>query len=148
MSKKKDKIWRINASYQDEAVIQEIAENLGVSTALTKIIVNRGYKTVSDAESFIKKNQEVLHDPFLLNDMDKAVDRIILAIEKREKITIYGDFDVDGVTSVTILFMYLKRAGANVEYYIPSRHTEGYGVSNSAIDKISGGGTNLIKVGS
>ena len=144
MNKKQNKKWNIMRSPDELALIGEISEHLGVSLTLATVLANRGYKSVSDAEAFIKKNHEILHDPFLLNDMDKAVERIITAIEKKEKITIYGDYDVDGVTSVSILCLYLKRAGANVEYYIPCRMNEGYGVSTEAIDRINATGTRLI----
>lgn len=144
MIKTRLKKWKIRADNQDSPIIQEISECLGISYALATVIVNRGYRTCDDALAFIKKNQEILHDPFLLNDMDKAVDRIALAINKQEKITIYGDFDADGVTSVSILYLYLKKLGVNVEYYIPSRLNEGYGVSVNAIDRIYGNGTRLI----
>ena len=144
MLKIQNKKWNIKCSCDDEVLITEIADSLGVSCALATVVVNRGYRSVKDAESFIKKSQEVLYDPFLLNDMEKAVDRIILAIKNKEKITVYGDYDVDGVTSVSILHLYFEKVGALVDYYIPCRKSEGYGVSNSAIDKIHENGTKLI----
>ena len=144
MIKTKNNKWKIITTADDSSVIQDISEKLGISYALATVIVNRGYRSCDEALAFIKKSQEILHDPFLLNDMDKAVDRIALAIEKNEKITIYGDYDADGVTSVSILYLYLRKLGNDVEYYIPSRQNEGYGVSMSAIDKICASGTKLI----
>ncbi len=140
----KNKNWNIKRSPKDLSLIGEIAEYLGVSLPIATVIVNRGYRTFSEAEAFVKKNQEILHDPFLLNDMDKAVSRIKSAIHNNEKITVYGDYDVDGVTSVSIVYLYLENAGADVDYYIPCRKSEGYGVSKEAIDKLSANGTKLI----
>ena len=144
MSKSQLKKWNVRGSFEDFAAIDEISSAIGVSKKLATILVNRGYETPEQAEAFIKKSQEILHDPFLLNDMDKAVDRIALAINYKEKITIYGDYDVDGVTSVSILYLYLEKAGANVDYYIPSRKAEGYGVSIGAINRLAQSGTKLI----
>ena len=121
MNKIKNKRWNIRRSPEELSLIGEISEYLGISLTVATVIVNRGYKTVKEAEAFIKKNQEILHDPFLLNDMDRAIDRIVAAINRKEKITIYGDYDVDGVTSVSILYLYLERLGAKIEYYIPCR---------------------------
>ena len=144
MIKTQNKKWNIKGFMDDKGLVNDISNGLGVSLPLSTILVNRGYDTLQKAEAFIKKSQEILHDPFLLNDMDLAVDRIIQAINKKEKITVYGDYDVDGVTSVSILYLYLKRAGSIVEYYIPCRKGEGYGVSIGAIDKICSNGTKLI----
>lgn len=144
MTKIQNRKWNIKCSQDDSAIAQEIADSLGISFPLATVIVNRGYRTKDDAEAFIKKSQEILHDPFLLNDMNEAVDRIISAIKSKEKITIYGDYDVDGVTSVSILYLYLEKAGAVVDYYIPCRKSEGYGVSTGAIDKIKESGSGLI----
>ena len=144
MIRTKNKKWNIKRSVEDLGVVGEISEYLGVSLPLATVIVNRGYRSIAEAEAFIKKNQEILHNPFLLNDMDKAVLRIKSAIENKEKITIYGDYDVDGVTSVSILCLYLQGVGADVEYYIPCRKSEGYGVSKEAIDKLNARGTRLI----
>lgn len=144
MNKIQNKTWNIKCSSLDADLISEIADALGVTQALATVIVNRGYRSVDAAEAFVKKSQEILYDPFLLNDMEKAVERIIRAIKYKEKITVYGDFDVDGVTSVSIMKLYLEATGAIVEYYIPNRKAEGYGVSNYAIDRICENGTKLI----
>lgn len=139
-----NKKWNIKRISRNETIVNDISIGLGITLPLARILVNRGYDTIEKAVSFIKKSQEILHDPFLLNDMDIAVDRIIKAIKGKEKITIYGDYDVDGVTSVSILYLYLEKVGAVVDYYIPCRKGEGYGVSSVAIDKICKNGTKLI----
>ncbi|MBQ4509310.1 MAG: DHH family phosphoesterase, partial [Clostridia bacterium] len=144
MSERLKRKWRINQRATDEDTILNISSGLGCSYVLASLLVNRGYNDIESAESFLKKSQEILHNPFLLNDMDKAVDRIISAVKSNEKITIYGDYDVDGVTSVSILYLYLEKMGANVDYYIPCRKGEGYGVSIDALTKLKDKGTNLI----
>lgn len=144
MSERLKRKWRINQKATDEDTILNISSGLGCSYVLALLLVNRGYDDIESAESFLKKSQEILHNPFLLNDMDKAVDRIISAVKSNEKITIYGDYDVDGVTSVSILYLYLEKMGANVDYYIPCRKGEGYGVSIDALTKLKDKGTNLI----
>ena len=142
MEKLKEKKWVVKEF--DEADVLNIASSLGCSRALATLIYTRGYKTPEKAREFLEKSQEILHDPFLLNGMDLAVNRIIRALSEKERITIYGDYDVDGVTSVSILYLYLKNKGADVDYYIPSRKGEGYGVSSDAIDILHARGTNLI----
>ncbi len=144
MIKTKNKKWNVKENAFELPLIDGLSLSMGISRPLASILVNRGYKTEDEAKAFIFKNQEVLYDPFLLNDMDKAIDRLISAINDKEKITIYGDYDVDGVTSVSILHLYLEKCGACVDYYIPCRKGEGYGVSCEAIDRIKARGTSLI----
>ena len=138
------KKWVLKTGQDDIAKIQKIAVDLGCSITLATLIFNRGYKDLDSASAFLNKSQEILHDPFLLNEMDIAVKRILDAVSSKEKITVYGDYDVDGVTSVSILYLYLKRIGGNVDYYIPSRKGEGYGVSKDAISRLHSNGTSLI----
>ena len=143
----KQKLWSVlydEASGEAKCVIEEISSSLGLSHTCAKILYNRGCKTPLDAKAFLSTGVEKLHSPYLLKDMDKAVARIMAAVENRERITIYGDYDVDGVTSVTLLYLYLHSIGADVNYYIPSREGEGYGLSVSAIDNLKSGGTQLI----
>lgn len=144
MRKNFNKKWSIRFSENDIDIANKLSLDLGISDILASLLVNRGYTTAKAARDFLSKNQEVLHDPFLMNDMLKATERIIFAVKNNEKITIFGDYDVDGVTSVSILYLYLKSIGANVGYYIPSRMGEGYGVSTESIDKLANDGTKLI----
>ncbi len=144
MSKVERKKWVIKYNPNDADAIEDIAIKLGCTKNLAVLIHNRGYKTYEEALAFINKSQEVLYDPFLLNGMDLAVERILKAVSSKEIISIYGDYDVDGVTSVSILYLFLKSIGAKVDYYIPSRKNEGYGVSNEAVQKISSTGAKLI----
>ena len=143
----KNKLWSVlydENSFESKSAIEEISSALGLSMTCAKILYNRGAKDASSAERYLSTGVEKLHSPFLLKDMDKAVERITAALEASEKITIYGDYDVDGVTSVTLLYLYLKSIGASVDYYIPSREGEGYGLSRGAIDTLATNGTSLI----
>jgi len=136
MVKKRE--WHIKCDNSENiADIKAIAEKLGLKPLTARLLYNRGYTTADMAEGFIKNESISFHDPFLLKDMDKAVDRIMSALENGEKIVIYGDYDVDGVTSVSILYLYLKDKGADVSYYIPSRTGEGYGINPSAIESLA-----------
>ncbi len=136
------KKWVIKT--QDEALVKELSSQLNITEITARLLINRGYCDVDGAAAFLSKADSFLYDPFLMKDMDKAVERISKAIDKHEKITIYGDYDVDGITSVSILYMYLDMQGANVEYFIPLRDTDGYGLNNTAIKNIADNGTKLI----
>lgn len=142
----KEKNWILKSTDTNESLIKirEIADELGINPIIAKLLYNRGYKDVISAKSFIYMESEMLSSPFLMKDMELGIKRVMSAIENNEKITIYGDYDVDGVTSVCTIYLYLKSKGANVDYYIPNRAGEGYGVSCAAIDSISEGGTKLI----
>lgn len=133
-----------NEQRRNDPVVEEISKSLGVTGLTAQLLVNRGCLTPSEAKAFISKEDEQLHDPFEMKDMDKAVDRIVEALENEEKIVIFGDYDVDGVTSVSCLYLYLKSQGADVSYYIPCRSGEGYGMSEPAIRKLAGDGCSLI----
>ena len=142
----KEKVWITNVPDTSEAnaAIDEIIRVLGVNPIIAKLLYNRGYHDPKSATSFVRMENEMLRNPFDMADMMKGVQRIKAALDANEKITVYGDYDVDGVTSVCTLYLYLKSLGANVEYYIPNRSGEGYGVSVAAIDSIKEGGTTLI----
>ncbi len=131
------------SSRNPEAVMR-ISEELGVFVPTAKLLFNRGCNTPDEAKRFIGKEEEQLYDPFLMADMDKAAERIADAILAEESIVIYGDYDVDGVTSVASLYLYLKSYGADVSYHIPCRMTEGYGMSSSVIDQLAEDGCELI----
>ena len=130
----------------DEAnlAVAQIARTLGINPIIAKLLYHRGYQNSASAASFVRMENEILRNPYDMADMRKGVERIDRALKNHEKITVYGDYDVDGVTSVCTLYLYLKSRGADVEYYIPNRTGEGYGVSVSAIDTLKEGGTKLI----
>ena len=143
---KKEKNWILKSSDTSESLsaVKEIAEELGINPIIAKLLYTRGYTDVESAKSFIYMESEMLSSPFLMKDMDLGVQRVVSAIKNGEKITVYGDYDVDGVTSVCTIYLYLKSKGANIDYYIPNRAGEGYGVSCAAIDSINENGTKLI----
>lgn len=139
--------WIVHATHEqmkNNPIVNEISKELKITVPTAQLLVNRGCLTPTEAESFLKKEEEQLHDPFMMQDMDKAAYRIIEAVENEEKIVIYGDYDVDGVTSVSSLYLYLKANGADVSYYIPCRSGEGYGMSEGAVTKLHDDGCMLI----
>ena len=144
--KAKEKKWIVksDASREELEACGKIASTLGINPIIARLLYNRGYKDALSAKSFLYMETEVLSDPYQLKDIKPAAERIIGALNKGEKITIYGDYDVDGVTAVCTIYLYLKSKGANIDYYIPNRSGEGYGVSSSAIDALKNSGTSLI----
>lgn len=128
----------------DKEKVVEISKKFKISPLIAIILYNRGVREDEDIREFLARDLSAMHDPFLMKDMDKATERITEAKEKGEKITIYGDYDVDGITSIAILYKYLKSMGVDVDYYVPDRMVEGYGVNREALDKIKAEGTKLI----
>ena len=144
---KKEKVWEQRFAFGDsecDNVIRQISECLGVSPLFAILLYNRGYTTADAARRFLRFEETDFHDPYLMKDMSTAVDRILYAVENKEKIYVYGDYDVDGVTSSAILYLYLTSIGADVGIKIPKRDGEGYGVSSAAIDVIANDGAKLI----
>lgn len=128
----------------DESKIPEIVEKHNINELLARILLNRNIDTDEKISKFLYPKLEDLNDPYLFKGMDKAVDRILKAVNNKEKITIYGDYDVDGITSITVLKKFLDEIGANVDYYLPNRLSEGYGLNNKALDTIKERGTQLL----
>jgi single-stranded-DNA-specific exonuclease len=118
----------------DAAIVKRLAGALGVSESLANLMAQRNISTADEATAFFNPSLEYLHDPFLMKDMNIAVDRISTAIKKNERILVYGDYDVDGTTAVALMYSFLKDQYSNVEYYIPDRYKEGYGVSFQGLD--------------
>ena len=143
---RKKKKWSIRyaPTAESSAAVKALADELGISQTTAKLLFTRGLTTAEKATVFLKQTETSLHDPFLLKDIKPAVARILTALEKGERIAIYGDYDVDGVTSVSLLYTYLSRLGADIGYYIPCRSREGYGLSISAIDTLNAKGVDLI----
>lgn len=141
---KKNKIWRIPENTLQESRVAALAAELSVSPVLASLLILRGYGTAEEAKRFVECTDAVLHKPFLMKDMDKAAARVLQALDSGERIAIFGDYDVDGVTAVSLLYLYLTGLGADVCYYIPSRTGEGYGLSIPALDKLAGEGIGLI----
>ena len=137
-----NKKWQIYET--DENKIQEIEQKYQINKLLATILVNRNITKKEDIRLFLEPTRGDFHNPFLITDMEKAVERIIKAIEKQEKVTIYGDYDVDGITSITVLKSFLQDRGLTVESYIPNRLEEGYGLNKQAIEKIAKSGCELM----
>ncbi len=137
--------WKLNCiSDSRPEEVGRISEELGVTLPTARLLVNRGCMSAEDAKRFIGKEEEQLYDPMLMRDMEAAANRVADAVAAQENIVIYGDYDVDGVTSVSSLYLYLKSLGAEVSYHIPCRMTEGYGMSVSVIDELAANGCELI----
>ena len=128
----------------DPEKVDRLATELGVDRVLAELLVQRGVETFQEARAFFRPSLEDLHDPFLMKDMDKAVDRLHEAITKGQKILVYGDYDVDGTTAVALVYSFVRRFTKRVEYYIPDRYDEGYGVSYKGLDWASDNGVNLL----
>ncbi len=129
----------------DENAVDHLAKELGIPRILSRILLQRGIDCFDKARTYFRPEVEELHDPFLMKDMDKAVDRLHQALEKGEKILVYGDYDVDGVSGCSLLYLILSRmVGSRVTYYIPDRITEGYGLSRQAIQEHAEKGVTLI----
>lgn len=129
---------------EKDSAVASISKELNISEILAILLYNRGYQTAAEAKKFICYETANLHDPYLLNDMDLAVERIEKSLKNNERIYIYGDYDVDGVTSASMLYLYLKSLGADVDIKIPKRDTEGYGISCEAVKLMSEENTKLI----
>ncbi|WP_088044345.1 single-stranded-DNA-specific exonuclease RecJ [Bacillus sp. EAC] len=134
--------WKPKSSNQQEE--QLLSKELQISPLLAKLLVTRGLTTIESAKQFLYEDQMSFHDPFLLEGMDISIDRVFQAIEENEKILIFGDYDADGVSSTSVLYLTLKELEANVDYYIPNRFTEGYGPNNNAFKWAHEQGYSLI----
>lgn len=125
---------------------KELAEKIGMSPIVADLLIGRGIKTESAAKRFFRPMMNELIDPFLMNDMDVAVDRLNDAMGRKERIMVYGDYDVDGCTAVALVYKFLMQFYSNIDYYIPNREEEGYGVSRKGIDYAKDTGVKLIIV--
>jgi single-stranded-DNA-specific exonuclease len=137
------KRWKIKEK-ADQTIVQKLSAELGIDGTLANILVQRGINSFTEAKDFFRPSLTHLHDPFLMKDMDKAIARIETALKKNEGILIYGDYDVDGTTAVALVFTFLKSIHKNIDYYIPDRYAEGYGISFTGIDWARDNGYSLI----
>ena len=138
-----EKRWLLKAR-GDERVVTTLATEMAVPAAVANLMAQRGITTKRQAEEFFSPSISSLHDPFLMKDMNRAVDRISTAISRNEKILVYGDYDVDGTTSVAMLYAFLRERHSSLDYYIPDRYHEGYGLSSKGIDYAAEGNCRLI----
>ena len=132
----------------DKQIVKSLSESLGIDEILAVLLVQRGITNFEEAKNFFRPSLSQLHDPFLMKDMDKAVDRLQKAMNNGEKILIYGDYDVDGTTAVALIYTYLKNFvnKKKIEFYIPDRYEEGYGISYKGIDYAADNGFGLVIV--
>ena len=135
--------WQQLANDQ-EKLVSQIADQCDLPPLLANLLVHRGCESIADAQGFLKPQIQSILPPDQLHDMDKAVDRIVTAIENNELITVYGDYDADGITSTALMFETLETIGANVNYYVPNRFKDGYGPNQAAYQRLIEAGTQLI----
>ncbi|MCB0805157.1 MAG: single-stranded-DNA-specific exonuclease RecJ [Bacteroidales bacterium] len=140
-----DKRWVLKKQ-GDEDTIRHLSEVLNIDRNLANLLAQRGIKTFEEARSFFRPSLDELHDPFLMNDMEKAIERIDAAIANQEKILVYGDYDVDGTTAVSLVYTFLKSVYNNIDFYVPDRYDEGYGISYKSIDFAAENGFTLVIV--
>lgn len=129
---------------ENDELAEEISNKFKISKLLAQILINKNVTKDDEIEVFLNPKRNNFYDPFLMPDMEKAVERIIKAIENKEKVLIYGDYDVDGITSTTVLKKFLEKLGITVDYHIPNRLKEGYGLNKEAIEEIAEKGTQLM----
>ena len=140
-------MWNfVSLTSEQEETAKELAKGLNISPILGRLLVNRGIQSVPDARRFFHPQLNELLDPFLFRDMDKAVDRLNLALGRKERILVYGDYDVDGCTAVALVYKFLQQFYSNIDYYIPDRYEEGYGVSVQGVDYAYDTGVKLVIV--
>jgi len=136
------KRWQVRSA--DPTLSRNLMKHLGLSPLAAQILSNRGIKTMEEGERFIKPSLYHLHSPFLMKDMDRAVERVIKALDNRERVLIYGDYDVDGVSSTAMLMAFLREVGMSPQYYIPHRIREGYGLNIDSIRRFGAEGLSLL----
>lgn len=138
-----NKRWAVR-DRPDNTDVKKLADELNIDPVLSALLINLGVKTFDDARYFFRPDLRHLHDPFLMKDMEKAIERIETAIGSDEKILVYGDYDVDGTTAVSLVYSFFKKLYDRIEYYIPDRYREGYGISTEGIDYAASNGFSLI----
>jgi len=138
-----DRIWNLKKQ-GDQNEVKHLSAALNVNMVIARLLVQRGIKTYNEAKAFFRPRLSDLHDPFLMKDMDKAVERLEKAVNNQEKVIVYGDYDVDGTTSVALMYLFLQQRINEIEYYIPDRYSEGYGISPKSIDYAVENGYTLV----
>ena len=140
-------LWNYEPSTpEQEAAVKQLSETVGLNATICRLLLQRGISTADAVQHYFRPQITELHDPFLMNDMDVAVNRLNEAIGRKERIMVYGDYDVDGCTAVALVYRFLTKFHSNVDYYIPDRYDEGYGVSMTGVDYAAQTGVKLIIV--
>ena len=137
--------WKIKElTPEEQTAAERLSAELEISPVAGRILAGRGIRTAAEARAYIRPSLDSLHDPFLMQDMGAAVDRLCRAIDDHERIMVYGDYDVDGTTAVALMYSFLRTQTDNLIYYIPDRYTEGYGISTKGIDTAKEKGCTLV----
>ena len=137
--------WNIKQlSPEETATAQRLSTELDISPVAGRLLAGRGIRTAAEARAYIRPSLDSLHDPFLMRDMSAAVDRLCRAIDNKERIMVYGDYDVDGTTAVALMYSFLRTQTDNLIYYIPYRYTDCYGISTKGIDTAKENGCTLV----
>ena len=137
--------WHIRElTSEQQAAAERLTAELEISPVAARLLAARGIRTASEARAYIRPSLDSLHDPFLMRDMTQAVDRLCRAIDAKERIMVYGDYDVDGTTAVALMYSFLRTQTDHLLYYIPDRYTEGYGISTKGIDTAKEKGCTLV----
>ncbi len=137
--------WKIKElTPEEQTAAERLTAELDISPVAGRILAGRGIRTAAEARAYIRPSLDSLHDPFLMQDMGAAVDRLCRAIDDHERIMVYGDYDVDGTTAVALMYSFLRTQTDNLLYYIPDRYTEGYGISTKGIDTAKEKGCTLV----
>ena len=136
--------WTVTTTPTDPAIVQQLAKEVNVSETLARVLCNRGIASYAKAKEFFRPQLSDLHDPFLMDGMERAVDRMVQAVKNHDRVMIFGDYDVDGTTSIAMLTLYFRHLGLETISYVPDRIKEGYGMSNLAMDKAKNAGVNLV----
>ena len=137
------KKWTLKDPPEKNSVLA-LADSLNISSVLAELLIQRGVTNFFEAKKYFRPDLDALHDPYLMSDMEKAASRVIEAITNNEKICVYGDYDVDGTCSASLMYQFLKELEGNVSFYIPQRLTEGYGLSLAGIDHVKKDHVDLI----
>ena len=127
--------WKYEPLTQEQSgLVARLSAELDLSPVLCSLLVKRGITSVAEARNFFRPKLSLLHNPFLMNDMDVAVRRLNKDLGKKERILVYGDYDVDGTTAVALVYKFLQQFSSNIDYYIPDRNEDGYGISKRGVD--------------
>lgn len=139
--------WNYQPPTQEQReAARMLAKEIGISPILCRLLQERGIRTADEAKNYFRPQLADLHDPFLMRDMEKAVERLNVALGRKERILVYGDYDVDGTTAVALVYKFLQQFYSNIDYYIPDRYNEGYGVSTKGVDYAAATGVQLVIV--
>lgn len=137
--------WKIKKlTAEEQTAAERLSNELEISVVAGRLLAGRGIRTAAEARAYIRPSLDSLHDPFLMRDMSAAVDRLCCAIDRHERIMVYGDYDVDGTTAVALMYSFLRTQTDNLVYYIPDRYTEGYGISAKGINTAKEKGCSLV----